>query len=76
MKASSRHDGAPELMGTTEVALELGIPAQNVGVHVGFPEPIAALRCGRIWLAEDVRRFAVGFAVQRQARLSRQSASR
>ena len=49
------------LMGTAEVADYLGISRQWADVITSrrdFPEPVAVLKGGRIWLAEDVERYA------------------
>jgi predicted DNA-binding transcriptional regulator AlpA len=49
------------LMGTAEVAEHLGISRQWALVVTSrreFPEPVAVLKGGRIWLAEDVERYA------------------
>nr|MDT0663299.1 helix-turn-helix domain-containing protein [Micromonospora sp. DSM 115978] len=49
------------LMGTAEVAEYLGISRQWADVITSrrtFPEPVATLKGGRIWLAEDVERYA------------------
>lgn len=49
------------LMGTAEIAELLGIFRQWADVLTGrrdFPEPVAVLKAGRIWLAEDVERYA------------------
>lgn len=50
----------PELMGTTEVCKELGVPPSNLtpDKQVGLPEPVQVLAGGRIWLAAEVRSFA------------------
>lgn len=50
-----------ELMGAAEVAALLGVSRQRVNqlVHTtGFPEPIAHLDAGRIWLGIDIRAWA------------------
>lgn len=49
------------LMGTAEVADYLGISRQWADVITGrrdFPEPLAVLKAGRIWLADDVEAYA------------------
>ncbi|WP_326554581.1 helix-turn-helix transcriptional regulator [Micromonospora sp. NBC_01813] len=48
-------------MGTAEVADYLGISRQWADVITGrrdFPEPLAVLKAGRIWLADDVEAYA------------------
>jgi predicted DNA-binding transcriptional regulator AlpA len=50
-----------ELMGAAEVAALLGVSRQRVNqlAHTpGFPEPVAVLDAGRIWLGLDIRRWA------------------
>lgn len=47
------------LMGTAEIADRLGVTPARVGqitdsVKLDFPRPLARLRMGQIWLAEDV----------------------
>jgi prophage regulatory protein len=47
------------LMGTAEIADRLGVTTARVGqitdsVKLGFPRPLARLRMGQVWLADDV----------------------
>jgi prophage regulatory protein len=52
--------GKLRLMGTAEVAELLGISRQWADVVTSrrdFPEPVAVLKAGRIWLAEDVEQY-------------------
>lgn len=47
----------PRLMGAQEIQLRLGLSRQWAYVIIGrrgFPEPVAELAMGKIWLAEDV----------------------
>jgi prophage regulatory protein len=50
------------LMGPSEVAEHLGISKQRViqlrHINSKFPKPVAELKCGPIWLAEDIEQFA------------------
>lgn len=51
-----------ELVGVAEVAEMLGVTRQRVHQLVagpGFPEPVARLSAGLIWLRSDVQRWAV-----------------
>ncbi len=55
----------PEVMGAAEIAKELGgLSRQRVQQLIadraanGFPEPVAALGMGKLWLAADVRDWA------------------
>lgn len=46
-------------MGTAEIADRLGVTAARVNqitdsVKLDFPRPLARLRMGQVWLAEDV----------------------
>lgn len=58
-----------DLMGTTEVANRLGWARQHVRIYTlrakskefpagGFPQPIAELACGPIWLTSDIEAYA------------------
>lgn len=47
-----------ELWGAAEIARALDIGKETVHYHVGrpgFPEPVAHLTMGKVWLADDVR---------------------
>jgi hypothetical protein len=49
-----------ELMGLSEVAIELGVSvrrAHQLQAEDRFPQTLARLRCGPIWEAEDIRAF-------------------
>lgn len=51
----------PHLMGMAEVRARLGYSRQWTSVIVNrrdFPEPVLELEMGRIWLAEDIDRWA------------------
>lgn len=52
----------PKLVGTTEAAATLGVVRQRVTSlykrHPRFPEPVAELRCGPVWLEKHIREFA------------------
>lgn len=65
--ALKRDDGvvvplAGRLMGTREAARFLGVQPPNFvrdwASHPDFPEPVATLSSGRVWLAADVERYA------------------
>ena len=51
-----------DLVGVAEVALLLGVSRQRVHQLVGsqadFPEPVAVLSAGKIWLRRDVLAWA------------------
>lgn len=50
----------PELWGVAEIARELDIGRETVHHHIrrgGFPEPVARLAMGKVWLAQDVREW-------------------
>ena len=59
---ASKYHCAVDLMGTAEVRDALGVSPQRVHQLVeednNFPEPVAHLKCGRIWLAKDVESWA------------------
>lgn len=52
---------ALRLVGTSEIRRLLGgvskQRAYEISRRAGFPEPVAVLDSGRIWLAEDVERW-------------------
>jgi hypothetical protein len=57
-------DVIPALVGVAEAAAIMGWDKRRIVTYIDrghFPEPIAALAGGRIWLAEDVERFAEGW---------------
>jgi prophage regulatory protein len=58
--------GAPGLMGVTEIQRRLGGSRGRV-LHlvstVGFPEPVAVLRQGRVWLEAEVEAWVERFRV-------------
>lgn len=50
-----------ELVGPKEVADMLGVSRQRVSQLAkqrGFPEPVAVLRAGKIWDADEIRAWA------------------
>jgi predicted DNA-binding transcriptional regulator AlpA len=51
-----------DLVGVAEVAKMLGITRQRVDqivrAHPDFPEPVAELAAGRVWMKKDVRAWA------------------
>lgn len=48
----------PEIMGAKAVADLLGTTTSNLDRQAGLPIPITRIDSGRVWLAEDVQRFA------------------
>lgn len=54
--------GKLRLMGQREAAVAIGVSRQRVDQfdkeNAMFPEPVARLACGPVWLAEDIERFA------------------
>jgi hypothetical protein len=54
------------LMGATEAAEAIGVSQTNLRPLTGLPEPVAVLRCGTIWLADDIE----AFAAERRQRLA------
>lgn len=47
-----------ELWGIAEIAAAMGVRRETVYYHrrrSGFPEPIARLAMGPVWLADDIR---------------------
>lgn len=51
----------PELVGATEIADLLGVTRQRVqqlANDPGFPEPVARLKMGNVWVLEDVIAWA------------------
>lgn len=49
----------PELMGAAEVADHLGIKRQNVNRQAGLPAPVQQLRATRVWIADEIRAYAL-----------------
>lgn len=59
-----------DLMGTAEITELLGVTRQRVSQLVkrdDFPDPVAVLIGGTIWLADDVRQWADERARRREA---------
>jgi hypothetical protein len=50
--------GDDGLMGAIEAADELGVKQPNLRPIPGLPTAIQTLRCGSIWLADEVQPFA------------------
>lgn len=48
----------PPLMGAYEAAATLGVATGNLYSLSGLPEPVAELRCGKIWRAADIEALA------------------
>jgi len=69
-------DAFPELMGAAEVAGTLGVSVHNLNAVVGLPKAVAQLRATRVWIADDVRAFAVEFKVRRRQRVTPAGGSR
>lgn len=67
----ARRRQVPELMGAAEAATEIGIPVQNLGTTLGMPEPVARLKATRIWLADEVRAFALEYQTRPKVQLNR-----
>jgi hypothetical protein len=65
----------PELMGAAEAAEEIGTAVQNLGSLLGMPEPVAQLRATRVWLADEVRAFAVEYQTRPKVQLHRKGSS-
>ena len=64
----------PQLVGVSEAARILGWDRRRVATYVSrgaFPEPIAALASGRIWLREDVEAFGADRALRKGRRIHR-----
>lgn len=60
-----------ELAGTAEVAAILGVSPQQVhrlAQRADFPEPVAELNAGRIWLMDDIKIWAREHADRRPGR--------
>jgi hypothetical protein len=64
----------PELVGVSEAALILGWDRRRVATYVSrgaFPEPVAALSCGRVWRREDVEAFGADRTRRKGRRIHR-----
>lgn len=55
---TTRRENMPRLMGAAEAAKCLGVAQQNLRPIPGLPTPIAQLRCGSIYLAEEIEALA------------------
>lgn len=59
--------GELRLMGTAEVAAHLGLGHRSrvqqlrQAEALGFPPPVASLRMGPVWLAQDIEKWAEGW---------------
>jgi hypothetical protein len=55
---SSTSGQVVRLVGAAEAAALLGVLQQNLRPIPNLPAPVAILKCGTIWLAEDIEAFA------------------
>ncbi len=61
-----------DLVGVAEAAAILGWDKRRVSTYIArgtFPAPVQILASGRIWLREDVERFAADWRARRERRL-------
>lgn len=68
---------APALVGVAEAAAILGWDKRRVVTYIdrgSFPEPVAALAGGRIWVREEVESFRDAFLARQAARRARRAA--
>jgi hypothetical protein len=59
----------PQVVGVAEAAEIMGWDKRRVVTYLdrgSFPEPLTSLASGRIWLREDVERFAEGWHARRR----------
>ena len=56
----------PEIMGAYEVSKELDVPRSNLQYIRDLPEPFMVLKCGSIYLADEIREFAPLYAARRR----------
>lgn len=62
----------PDVVGVAEAAEIMGWDKRRVVTYIdrgSFPEPITSLASGRIWLREDVQRYADDWKARRVAKL-------
>ena len=62
----------PDVVGVAEAAEVMGWDKRRVVTYIdrgSFPEPITSLASGRIWLREDVQRYADEWRARRTAKL-------
>jgi hypothetical protein len=67
---------APSLVGVAEAAAILGWDKRRVITYIdrgSFPEPVAALAGGRVWIREDVESFREAFVARQAARRARRA---
>lgn len=65
-------EALPQLAGVAEAAEIMGWDKRRVITYIdrgSFPEPVQALASGRVWLREDVERFAREWRTRQAARL-------
>jgi hypothetical protein len=61
----------PQVVGVAEAAEIMGWDKRRVVTYLdrgSFPEPLTSLASGRIWLREDVERFAEEWRARRRSR--------
>jgi hypothetical protein len=66
----------PRLAGVAEAAAIMGWDKRRVITYIDrgrFPKPLQALAAGRVWLWEDVERYARDWHARNEARLLRRS---
>jgi predicted DNA-binding transcriptional regulator AlpA len=64
----------PELAGAAEGRALLGLSQSTFDYHTrqpDFPEPAVRLKCGSIWLADDLRRWGEATAERRAKKTPR-----
>lgn len=61
--------GDDGLRGAIETAAELNVAQSNLRPIPGLPTPVQTLRCGSIWLTEEVNEFANEYRERRLARV-------
>jgi len=58
VRVSERRRALPELWGARQTAEYLGVRMSNLYKVSGLPEPAIELERGRLWRADEIRKFA------------------
>ena len=62
---------AHPLWGAIEVAGAVGVTVSNLDDVAGLPEPVQRVRASRLWIADEVQEFAVGYNRRRTERAAK-----
>lgn len=74
MTQNGKRRALPEVMGSTEAAICIGVKVQNLSSIRDLPEPDQIIAAGRIWHADTIREFAKVYKRRQRDRRVRQEA--